>query len=68
DDIEELSKAIAAWCNQEEHSAHLNALRQVRQSPSNTTLEQVSSTNNDTNTLDYSLNKQALWNALKQNT
>ena len=51
-DIEELSKAIALWCTQKEHSSHLNALRQVRQ-----TL---------TNTPDYPLTKQTLQHALEQ--
>lgn len=31
DDIEQLSQAIARWCNQEDHSSHLKALGQIRQ-------------------------------------
>lgn len=64
DEIEELSKAIATWCSQEEHSPYLNAMRQERQILSNSALERVSGTNTDTKTPD----KQTLQNAINQSS
>lgn len=64
DDIEELSKAIASWCQQDEHSQILDALIQIRQPLATTALEDVSGTNTETKTADYPLSKQTLLNAI----
>jgi len=66
DEIAELSQAIAFWCNKEEHTAHLNTLRQVRQTLSNNTLESGSQANTDRKTPDSQINKQTLQNAIHQ--
>lgn len=68
DDIEELSKAIATWCKQEERSQILKTLVEVRQTLSSSTFENVSDTTTDSQTSNYSLNKQTLQNALQQNS
>lgn len=65
DDIEELSNAVASWCNQQEHSQILTALHQVRQTLLKSTIEEVSETNSETTTPDYALNKQTLQNAVE---
>jgi predicted transposase/invertase (TIGR01784 family) len=65
DQIEDLSNALARWCSQQEHSAQLDALRQVLQSLSSANVELLLGTNPDTvQTPEYPLNKSALQNAI----
>ena len=69
DNIEDLSNALARWCSQQEHSAQLDALRQVFQSLSSATVEKLVGTNLDTvQTPEYPLNKSALQNAIFQSS
>ncbi|MGB7442550.1 MAG: Rpn family recombination-promoting nuclease/putative transposase [Coleofasciculaceae cyanobacterium] len=68
DEMEELSKAIATWCNQPTHSPILKAVCQVRQTLSSDTFEKVSQTNTSTaKTSEFPLNKLALQNAIGDN-
>jgi len=67
DKIEDLSNALARWCSQQEHSAQLEARRQVLQPLSSATVEFLLGTNPDTvPSPSYPLNKSALQNAIFQ--
>lgn len=66
DEIEELSHAIATWCNPEEHSQILEALRQVRETLAFGADEQIVETNTATDKPpDNKPNKQTLQNAIQ---
>lgn len=67
DKIEDLSNALARWCSQQEHSAQLEALRNVLQPLSSANVERLLGTNPDTvPSPSYPLNKSALQNAIFQ--
>ena len=67
DKIEDLSNALIRWCSQQEHSAQLDALRNVLQSLSSANVERLLGTNPDTvPSPSYPLNKSALQNAIFQ--
>ncbi|MEW6490973.1 MAG: Rpn family recombination-promoting nuclease/putative transposase [Cyanobacteriota bacterium] len=65
DKIEDLCNAIAQWCKQEEHSAQLEAWRQVLSGLLSATVEKLIGTNADTaSTSECPLNKSTLQNAI----
>ncbi len=67
DNIEDLSNGLTRWCSRQEHSVHLNALRNVLQPLSSANLERLLGASPDTvQTPEYSLNKSALQNAIFQ--
>jgi hypothetical protein len=69
DNIEDLSQVIAQWSKQQEHSAQLDALRQVLQALSSATVEKLLGTNPDSvQTPDSPLNKLTLQNAIGQSS
>ncbi|NEP01387.1 MAG: Rpn family recombination-promoting nuclease/putative transposase [Symploca sp. SIO2E9] len=68
DEMEELSKAIAIWCNQATHSPILKVMLQVRSTLSSDSFENVSETNTSkAKTSESRLNKLALQNAIGEN-
>ena len=67
DNIEDLSNGLARWYSEQEHSAQLEALRNVLQSLSSANVERLLGTNPDTvPSPSYPLNKSALQNAIFQ--
>jgi hypothetical protein len=67
DNIEDLSNGLIQWCSQQEHSAQLDALRQVLQPLSSANVEKLLRTSPDmVQTPEYPLNKPALQNAIFQ--
>lgn len=66
DNIENLSNGLVRWCSQQEHSAQLDALRQVLQPLSSANVEKILGTNSDkVQTPEHPLNKSALQNAVE---
>ena len=67
DKIEDLSNALISWCSQPEHSAQLDALRNLLQPNSSATVEFLLGTNPDmVQSPSYPLNKSALQNAVER--